>query len=593
MSESAETQPAERLSTESAVTTRAPGKTAWVKWLPLGAGVLSLLALFFIWPYQHWSFSTTVRTSVINGWVRVINESFNGEWMFCFVVPFIVGFLVRLRREELRSLPVNGHWAGALMCALGLFIYWVGYKADTGYGGFLAAQIITGGLVLLLGGWRWMRALFFPWLFLAFMWPMFPIEERVVSKLRLITAGTSAEVMKLMGIAVVREGTALSSMSDAARNLAQGALFSLDVEEPCSGVRSLYSLLMVSALYGYLSLRGMVPRIILFASAVPLAMAGNVVRMVLLAVGSLWFGMDFAVGRNLGPDQHEMSVYHTLAGYAVFAVALVGMFTLCSLLETSHWKRLKGVKKRLAGKTRAAHEAGAPAGDRRICISSIAAIVITAGGLAICAMTDVNPTIADPGVVLELPLQFGKYQGQEMKMTAVERNILDKGVDLARCQYLSTDQHMMLATVIQSGMGGRTLHRPEVCLPGQGWNITERLKIPVKLDNGRTVQATLLRMHRDYEPSPGTRKRMRALNLYWYIGSDGTTSDDYYDHIRISYIDAVFHNLAHRWAMASFFVPMPETEVRANDPMEEVGALGELRDFAGGVAPKFMKELKK
>ena len=413
-----------------------------------------------------------------------------------------------------------------------------------------------------------------------------------MSKLRLITAGTSAEVLKLMGIAVVREGTALNSAADAARNLTQGALFSLDVEEPCSGVRSLYSLLMVSALYGYLSLRGLVPRIILFASAVPLAMAGNVVRMVLLAVGSLWFGMDFAVGRNLGPDQHEMSVYHTLAGYVVFAVALVGMFTLCSLLETSHWKRIKGLKKKLAGKTRVAPEAASPEGGRRLFTTSVAAVVITAGGLGICAMTDVNPAIAAPGVVLELPLQFGKYQGQKFDMTAVERNILDQGVDLARCQYLSTDQHMMLATVIQSGMGGRTLHRPEVCLPGQGWNITERLKIPVKLENGRTIQATLLRMHRDYEPSPGTRKRMRALNLYWYIGSDGTTSDDYYDHIRISYFDAVFRNLAHRWAMASFFVPMPEGDVGITDPMQEVTALEELRDFAGGVAPKFMKDLK-
>jgi exosortase len=433
-----------------------------------------------------------------------------------------------------------------------------------------------------------MRSLFFPWLFLAFMWPMFPIEERVVGKLRLITAALSGEVLHLIGIDVVREGTALSSTADPARGLSQGAVFQLDVEEPCSGVRSLYSLLMVSALYGYLSLKRTFPRLVLFASAIPLAMAGNVVRMVLLALGSMWFGTEFAVGRNLGDGHQEMSVYHSLCGYAVFAVALVGMFGLCSLLEGKHWKSLKNLKKRISAKA-SGPAAATLDSPRRIVIMSAASVAIALAGIGICAGTNVNPTIADPGVVMKLPLQFGKYQGSPHDMTAMERNILDPGVELVRSQYISSDQRMVVATVIQSGIGKRTLHRPEVCLPGQGWNITDRTLIPMKLANGTTIQAMMLRMFRDFEPSPGQRRRMRALNIYWYIGSDGTTSPDYYDHIRIGYIDAVFKNLSHRWAMASFFLPMPDTDVGLGDPMGEVTALEELREFAGSMSAEFMK----
>ena len=40
---------------------------------------------------------------------------------------------------------------------------------------------------------------------------------------------------------------------------------------------------------------------------------------------------------------------------------------------------------------------------------------------------------------------------------------------------------VIVATVIESGVGKRTLHRPEVCLPGQGWNITDRMPVTVKL----------------------------------------------------------------------------------------------------------------
>ena len=280
MSDSANANAASLSDTSSVERPEGAAAARKTRWLALGSGVAALVILFFAWPYQHWFY--TGRSSVMHGWFKTVGESFGGEWMFCYLVPFLVGFLVHLRKEELGRLPLRGEWAGLGIAALSLLLYWAGYKADTGYAGFFAAHIMVAGLIVLLGGWRWMRVLFFPWLFLFFMWPMFPIEERVVGKLRIITASMSGEVLHLMGIDVVREGTALSSASDAARGMKQGDVFRLDVEEPCSGVRSLYSLLMVSALYGYLSLKRTGPRLLLFLSAVPLAMAGNVVRMVLL-----------------------------------------------------------------------------------------------------------------------------------------------------------------------------------------------------------------------------------------------------------------------------------------------------------------------
>ena len=549
----------------------------------LSVGVCIFLLLFAVWPYQHWSYQGG-RSSILAGWFKTVRDSHNGEWWFCYVVPFLVGYLIHLRRSEWKALPLKGHGSGILLTVLGLCVYWVGFKADTGYAGFISAQIMVAGLLLMIGGVRWMKILFFPWLFLAFMWPMFPIEERIVGQLRIITASLSGSLLNGIGIDVVREGTALSSAMDSAKNLAQGQLFQLDVEEPCSGVRSLYSLLMVSALYGYLSLKRTGPRLLLFISAIPLAMLGNVVRMVLLALGSLWFGSEFAIGRNINGEQ-EMSTYHTLCGYAVFAVALAGMFAICSLLEGNHWKAFKNGNK---AKPKSAAPAETESPVRTLILSS-GALFMALLGVGICGATNVNPNIADPGVHLSLPLQVGKYQGVPFDMTARERDILDPGVDLVRNQYFSNDQKVMMATVIEGGPAKRSLHRPEVCLPGQGWNITDRTQIPIQLPSGRIIQATMLRMFSDALSDSGQRIRHRAINVYWYIGSDGTTSADYYDHIRISYIDAVFRNLSHRWAMASLYVPMPPSQIGMGDPMAEVNAMEEIRSFAAQIAPHFMK----
>lgn len=552
------------------------------RWLAVGAGLLAWLVLFLFWPYQHWHFPE--RLSVLGGWFRmVLGQS---EWVFCLIVPLLTAWLVHRDRKKTALLPMQGEWWGAAVVAVALVVFWMGYKVDTGYPGFIAAHLSLAGVIVLLGGLPWMRALFFPWLFLAFMWPMFPLEERLAFPLRMMTAGLSGKFLNLIGVDVIREGTALYSAADPVTGLVQGDLFRLDVEEPCSGIRSLFSLMMVSALYGYIALKMPIQRLLLFASAIPMAMLGNFVRMVLLALGSLWFGTEVAVGRNIEGHQ-EMSFFHSMAGYAVFAVALAGMFGLCTFLESKWMRGFIGAppKKRSAKAVAASYGEGLA--ERPLLMRSVVALVLSGVGIAVCAVTDISPTVAPPGVELKLPLQFGSFQGQVLDMTAQERNILDAGVELARNIYASETGQQFLATLIVGGDGKRTLHRPEVCLPGQGWTIAEQSTLPIKRKDGSIIHTTLLRMFRDSESEGGVRMRMRALNLYWYIGSDGTTSPDYYDHIRVSYQDAIFKNLNHRWSMASFFFPMKPQPLGTEDPFAEVGLIEEAKKVIRDLAPTF------
>lgn len=564
----------------------APGDGGWLasnaRWIAAGGGLVAWLALFLFWPYQHWHFDD--RSSVLVGWFRMATS--HSEWVFCLLVPFLTAWLVYRERKKTALLPMKGEWWGTVVIGIALGIFWMGYKVDTGYPGFVAAHLSLAGMILLIGGLPWMRALFFPWLFLFFMWPLLPLEERLAFPLRMTTAAISGKFLNLVGVDVVREGTALYSAADPVSGLQQGDLFRLDVEEPCSGIRSLFSLMMVSAIYGYVSLKMPVQRMILFASAIPMAMLGNFVRMVLLAVGSLWFGTEFAVGRNIEGHQ-EMSFFHSVAGYAVFGVALAGMFGLSTLLESGFLKRLIGTPPRKKSPKAVAEAWGPALAAKPLLFRAGLALALAGVGLGVCARTDISLTVADPGVAMRLPLQVGQFQGRPLDMTAQERNILDPGVELARTYYAASDGSEFLTTLIVGGAGKRTLHRPEVCLPGQGWTISSRSVMPIERKDGRTIHATLLRLFRDAEPEPGQRLRIRALNIYWYIGSDGTTSADYYDHIRVSYQDAIFKNLNHRWSMASFFFPMAARPIGMEDPFAEVGLMEEARQVIREVVPTF------
>ncbi len=63
-------------------------------------------------------------------------------------------------------------------------------------------------------------------------------------------------------------------------------------------------------------------------SAIPLAIAGNVVRIMALTGGSMVFGTEIAVGTN-----GETSLFHFFAGIAVFITALSGMFVFGKFLN--------------------------------------------------------------------------------------------------------------------------------------------------------------------------------------------------------------------------------------------------------------------
>ena len=173
-------------------------------------------------------------------------------------------------------------------------------------------------------------------------------------------------------------------------------------------------------------------------------------------------------------------------------------------------------------------------------------------------------------------------------MTAQEKNLLDEGVRLARSVYASATGRQIMATVILSGFEKRSLHRPEVCLPNQGWTIVDRTQMPLRLQDGREITMMMMRLFRDTEPQPGVRIRTRALNFYWYIGSDGTWCPDHYEHVFLSYFDAVFRNIQHRWAMASFYVPVSEQLVGEEDPLAELNAMEDARQFIAKLAPTFM-----
>jgi hypothetical protein len=250
------------------------------------------------------------------------------EWEHCWLVPFAVIGLLYYRRKDLSEIPVSGSWLG-LAALLGvLFVYWVGYLADNIYLGYAALLGFVGASALWMLGWNWLKALSFPIAFLVFMFPLPFMDNFLAFPLRIFMSAVSVGFLNLIGLSCLQSGTAIVSAPDFAAGLAQGQRFAVDVADPCSGIRSLFALMMVSALYGYLVMDRPWKKWVIFLSSMPLAVAGNFARIIMLTLGTITLGPETAIG-----SMEEPSLFHQASGFLVFGVALGGMLGVGWLLQ--------------------------------------------------------------------------------------------------------------------------------------------------------------------------------------------------------------------------------------------------------------------
>jgi exosortase len=298
-------------------------RTLWVEAVVAFAVVIGLYGFI---PY-NFGFESKAR-SVFEMLQRFWTDPSTADWHHGMIVPLISVGLILHRAKELEKVVIQPSGWGVLGVVAALVLFWVGYKIDITIVGFLSLQMMIGGLILWLFGWEMMKAVAFPYAFLMFAYPFYFLDTILAFPLRGLMCQMSQFFLNLVGVDTLRVGTALVSAPDYAKGLAQGQRFALDVATPCSGIRSLFALMMVSALYAHLTLQKGWQKWVLFLLSPALAVLGNFARMVMLTLGTILLGSAVAIGTEEHP-----TTFHMAAGFFVFVVALGGMVGVSRILQ--------------------------------------------------------------------------------------------------------------------------------------------------------------------------------------------------------------------------------------------------------------------
>ncbi|MDP6693179.1 MAG: exosortase/archaeosortase family protein, partial [Phycisphaerales bacterium] len=201
-------------------------------------------------------------------------------------IPFIAGYFVWLCRDRLLQQPFKRSWSGIFvlisglawysLCALGPVV--LHHHNLMGFG--VGISIV--GITLFLFGWRSMKYLWFPLLYLIIFGQTISdrLMEIVTFKLQDIASAGSYIGLSILGLDVTRAGNTIDI-------LYAGEKYPLNIAEACSGMRMLMAFFALGVAMAYTGLRHWWQRTILVLLAVPTAVFVNILRVMTLGLLSI------------------------------------------------------------------------------------------------------------------------------------------------------------------------------------------------------------------------------------------------------------------------------------------------------------------
>lgn len=134
------------------------------------------------------------------------------------------------------------------------------------------------------------------------------------------------------------------------------------------------------------------------------------------------------------------------------------------------------------------------------------------------------------------------------RMALGENNILPPDTLIARKLYTHSRGDQLYATVVLSRSEQKSIHRPQQCLPAQGFTIAASRVMSIPLPGRTPVEITLLRARRGAGPSAGGTARI--VFAYCFAGGGRETASHYR---RLAWMawDNLIHGYRARWAYVS------------------------------------------
>ena len=400
------------------------------------------------------------------------------DYNYCYLIPFVVLYLLWDKRERLQHAPSRPTWAGFIPLTFGLMLFWLGELGGEYYTMYLSSWFVLLGLCWMHLGWRKLKIIIFP---IAFILTMFPppnfIYFNLSLKLKLISSQLGVWALQTLGKSAYREG-----------NIIDMGFTQLQVVDACNGLRYLFPLIVLAILVAYFSKSAGWKKLIVVLSAIPISIFVNGLRIA--SVGLLY--------PIWGPQVAE-GFFHDFSGWIIFMISLGVLLAELWLLnlifrEKRHATYARAQSSRLtapSGEPRGKEESSKCQGQssaekikhRGIWPPQFMVAILLLGATAGIAQTvNFREEVPIARSFNHFPLRVGDWAGQ---LQSMDPEFID-GLNFS--DYIivnfrngASPAVNLYTAYYESQRKGESIHSPSSCLPGSGWEFHQAGRTEISL----------------------------------------------------------------------------------------------------------------
>ena len=303
------------------------------------------------------------------------------------VILAIAISMIWMKRGALRGMvpSPNVLWGGGLTLA-GCFLLVCGRFGSILLLQYLSLIVTLLGLVLLLWGGSYFKALWYPMAYIVFMFPIFSEVLDVFSlQLQTVAAWVASTILSGAGIAVYRHGHVLDL-----------PMISLDVARECNGINHIMALVSLAIPLAFWTPCSLIKKLIVIGAAFPIGVIANGLRVSVIGA--------YAYYQPGGPVHGP---------YDLFYVSFIFFFGMICLMGLSSSMRVKAVPTYSEQKPSSLLMSVTNSSARRrgwVVFTAVAIMFFTGGYLALFEPEPVQ--LAEP--IGQFPYRIGNWAGRDV-----------------------------------------------------------------------------------------------------------------------------------------------------------------------------------
>ena len=172
---------------------------------------------------------------------------------------------------------------------------------------------------------------------------------------------------------------------------------------------------------------------------------------------------------------------------------------------------------------------------------------------------------------IDLPYRVQDYVSIPLPVTTNEWGMLPKDTTYGRRSYRAKDGFRTDISIVLMGKDRESIHRPQICLSGQGWTIDREEVVTVPIPKPAPYDLSVMKL----SLSKGAQ---RGFFVYWFV-SDQRMTARHGERIWWMTLDLLKSGVLSRWAYVAYFTVC--------EPGQEQATFGRMKEFMAATVPQF------